>query len=135
MLDGELRLLRVRGCTVSLTGSNGRAGLGPDHDYSEPREHGADLRILLCHYPWVHERLAPGAFQLVLSGHMHGGQICVPLPAGRIPLAHPTARHIDGTYVRDGCTMHVSPGLGTTFVGLRVLARPEATLLVLRRLP
>jgi predicted MPP superfamily phosphohydrolase len=28
--------------------------------------------------------------------------------------------------------MHVSPGLGTTFLPFRVLARPEATLLVLR---
>jgi predicted MPP superfamily phosphohydrolase len=31
-------------------------------------------------------------------------------------------------------TLHVSPGLGTTFVPFRLFARPEATELVLRRL-
>jgi predicted MPP superfamily phosphohydrolase len=31
--------------------------------------------------------------------------------------------------------MHVSPGLGTTFVPFRFFARPEATELVLRAVP
>ena len=37
-----------------------------------------------------------------------------------------------GLYQREGTLMHVSPGLGTTFLPFRILARPEATLLVLR---
>ena len=48
----------------------------------------ADLRILLCHYPDVIDRLPEGAFDLVLSGHLHDGQICVPWPGGRLRLAH-----------------------------------------------
>jgi hypothetical protein len=92
----------------------------------------ADLRILLCHFPTVLDRLTPGAFQLVLAGHLHGGQICVPWPGGRVGLAHPRARFRGGLYQREGTLMHISPGIGTTFLPLRVLARPEATLLVLR---
>jgi predicted MPP superfamily phosphohydrolase len=37
------------------------------------------------------------------------------------------ARYLEGVYRRDGTVMHVSPGLGTTFVPFRLAARPEAT--------
>jgi hypothetical protein len=92
----------------------------------------ADLRILLCHYPTVLRRVPPGAFHLVLAGHMHDGQIAVPYVLGKLRLAHPRAPYWTGIYRRDGTTMHVSPGLGTTFVPFRFFARPEATELVLQ---
>ena len=38
----------------------------------------------------------------------------------------------EGVYREGGVTLHVSPGLGTTFVPFRFFARPEATELVLR---
>ena len=37
------------------------------------------------------------------------------------------AREVEGVYVRPAATLHVSPGLGTTFVPFRFAARPEAT--------
>ncbi len=92
----------------------------------------ADLRILLCHFPRVLDRLEPDRFELVLAGHMHDGQIAIPYPGGKLRLAHPTARYPCGVYRNDAATMHVSPGLGTTFVPFRFAARPEATELVLR---
>ena len=73
----------------------------------------ADLRILLCHFPRVLDRLEPGSFDLVLAGHMHDGQICVPYPGGKIRLAHPTARYVRGVYRTAGrrrCTSR--PGSG-----------------------
>lgn len=92
----------------------------------------ADLRILLCHYPTVVDELQPGLFDLVLAGHMHDGQIAVPFPGGKLRLAHLSAPYSKGLYRRAGGLMHVSPGLGTTFVPFRFFARPEATELVLR---
>ena len=50
----------------------------------------------------------------------------------RLLLAHPRSRYRNGVYRRRTTTMHVSPGLGTTFVPFRFFARPEATELVLR---
>jgi predicted MPP superfamily phosphohydrolase len=47
-------------------------------------------------------------------------------------LAHLGARYSHGVYRRGRTVMHVSPGLGTTFVPFRFAARPEATELVLR---
>jgi predicted MPP superfamily phosphohydrolase len=91
-----------------------------------------ELRILLCHFPRVLDELEPGAFDLVLAGHMHDGQICIPYPGGKIRLAHPRAPYAAGVYRSQAATLHVSPGLGTTFVPFRFAARPEATELVLR---
>jgi predicted MPP superfamily phosphohydrolase len=70
-------------------------------------------------------------FQLVLAGHLHGGQIVVPSPRGRVSLAHPGARFVSGVYPIAGGVMHIAPGTGTTFVPFRFLARPEVTELVL----
>ena len=91
----------------------------------------ADLSILLSHFPEALDAIAAGSFDLVLAGHMHDGQICLPYPGGKIRFAHPAARYTHGLYERAGTTMHVSPGLGTTFVPFRFFARPEATELVL----
>jgi uncharacterized protein len=92
----------------------------------------ADLRILLCHYPRVLDQLEPGRFELVLSGHMHDGQITLPYPGGKVRFAHLSARYPRGVFRSDSAVMHVSPGLGTTFVPFRFGARPEATELLLR---
>ena len=77
--------------------------------------------------------LEPGAFDLVLAGHMHDGQITRAVPgrqaAARASDARATRAASTGTR---GGVMHVSPGLGTTFVPFRFAARPEATELVLR---
>ena len=59
------------------------------------------------------------------------GQICVPWPGGRLRLAHIRWTYVRGLYPRPGGVMHLSAGLGTTFVPFRFLARPEATELVL----
>jgi predicted MPP superfamily phosphohydrolase len=92
----------------------------------------ADLRILLCHFPEIMRRLPAGVFHLVLAGHYHGGQICLPTPWGRLPLKEFRAPYLHGLYPMDSGVLHVSRGLGTSFVPLRLLARPEATLLTLR---
>jgi uncharacterized protein len=93
----------------------------------------AGLRLLLCHFPSVVDRIPAGAFHLVLSGHLHAGQICLPLTRRRrLTLAHPKTRFVAGVYRTPSATMHVSPGTGTTFVPFRFFARPEVTELVLR---
>jgi predicted MPP superfamily phosphohydrolase len=64
---------------------------------------------------------------------MHAGQIVLPYPGGRVRFAHLRAALTEGPYRERGVTLHVSPGLGTTFVPFRFFARPEVTELVLQR--
>ena len=126
---------RGRSSTCAVCGS-GSPGSTRAHVAGSPScGRTAALTILLSHFPNVLDRPAAEGFDLVLAGHMHDGQICVPYPGGKLRLAHPSARYTHGFYRRDGTVMHVSPGLGTTFVPFRFFARPEATELVLRSAP
>jgi predicted MPP superfamily phosphohydrolase len=135
LLADEGAWLEVRGRRVHVAGSDPRARWSRRRKRpAELAVEGADLSILLCHYPQAIDALPLGAFDLVLAGHMHDGQISVPYPGGKLRLAHPTARYTSGLYRRPGGVLHVSPGLGTTFVPFRFFARPEATELVLRTL-
>jgi predicted MPP superfamily phosphohydrolase len=92
----------------------------------------APFRLLLCHFPGVCRRLPPGAFHLILAGHMHAGQIALPLPGRPLALAHPRAPELCGVYETPAGVLHVSPGTGTSLLPLRFFARPEVTELILR---
>jgi predicted MPP superfamily phosphohydrolase len=135
LLSDEGETIELRGQSVYVAGSDPRARWSKRRRRpAELAVAGPGLSILLCHYPQSVDHLPAGAFDLVLAGHMHDGQISVPLPRGKLRLAHPRARYTSGLYRRPGGVLHVSPGLGTTFVPFRFFARPEATELVLRRL-
>ncbi|MDX6413281.1 MAG: uncharacterized protein QOH23_691 [Gaiellaceae bacterium] len=136
LLVDESATVELRGHRVQIVGVDPRAYRQGSSRPWELVDDTADLRILLCHFPYVLSFLPPGAFDLVLSGHMHDGQIAIPLGRNRkFRFAHPNVRFATGLYERAGGTMHVSPGLGTTFVPFRFFARPEATELVLKPRP
>jgi uncharacterized protein len=136
LLVDEGETVDVRGCRVQIVGVDPRAYRQRRSEPWKLVDESADLRILLCHFPYVLDFLPAGAFDLVLAGHMHDGQISFPLGRSRrFRFAHPRTRYATGLYERPGGTMHVSPGLGTTFVPFRFFARPEATELVLSALP
>ena len=122
--------VELRGHRVELGGIDPRTWLERGASGFPPSD--ADLRILLCHFPRVLDHVEPGRWHLVLAGHLHAGQIVLPDGRRRLLLAHPSAPYPEGVFVRGETTMHVSPGLGTTFVPFRYFARPEATELVLR---
>jgi predicted MPP superfamily phosphohydrolase len=132
LLEDEAVEVTVRGRRIQITGVDPRSyplGRARPGELADPT---ADLRLLLCHFPGIVRRLRPGTFQLVLSGHLHAGQIVVPYPGGRLRLAHLRAREVEGLYRYGETTLHVSPGIGTTFVPFRFFARPEVTELVVR---
>jgi uncharacterized protein len=135
LLEDDERTLEIRGRSVQIVGVDPRSyrlGRARAERIAAPE---ADLRILLCHYPNVIDKLEPGVFDLVLAGHLHAGQICIPYGFGKFRLAHVRWTYVEGIYRRPGGVLHVSPGLGTTFVPFRFFARPEATMLVLQSAP
>jgi uncharacterized protein len=129
LLDTTVEL-EERGRRVELAGVDPRTWLA--RRSSGFAESDADLRILLCHFPRALDTVPAGRWHLILAGHLHAGQIVLPYGFGKLLLAHPGARYPEGLFERDGTVLHVSPGLGTTFVPFRFFARPEATELVLR---
>jgi uncharacterized protein len=130
LLLDTAEVVELRGKRVELAGVDPRTWLQrKSSGFDDPD---ADLRILLCHFPRALVTVPEGRWDLILAGHLHAGQIVLPYGFGKLLLAHPGARFPEGVFRRGSTVMHVSPGLGTTFVPFRFFARPEATELVLR---
>lgn len=131
LLEDSSVLLEVRGRRIQVVGGDPRWDwkMGGLERLADPE---ADLRILLFHYPDVTQWLPPGKYGVILAGHLHGGQICLPTPRGKLRLEHLRAAHWEGMHRTPAGLLHVSRGLGTSLVPFRFLARPEATKLVLR---
>jgi hypothetical protein len=132
LLGDEGVEIELRGRRAQLVGVDPRTYRRREARPHELADPDVDLRVLLCHFPGITGRIPTEAFHLVLCGHLHAGQIVVPFPGGRLRLAHLRARDIEGFYRYGSSVLHVSPGLGTTFVPFRFFARPEVTELVVR---
>jgi hypothetical protein len=135
VLADERTEVELRGSRVQIVGVDPRTYARREARPAELADPSAALRILLCHFPGIVRRVPAEAFHLVLSGHLHAGQIAIPLPGRKIRLAHPRVRHAEGLFREGSTVQHVSPGVGTTFVPFRLFARPEVTELVVRSRP
>jgi uncharacterized protein len=132
VLNDEALDVELRGRRVQLVGVDPRSVLRRQARPAALADPDADLRLLLCHFPKIVASLPAGAFDLILSGHVHDGQINIPYGRGKLRLGEPRARYPSGIYRTSAGTLHVSPGLGTTLVPFRFFARPEATELLLQ---
>jgi hypothetical protein len=131
LLEDSSIVIEFAGKRIQLVGGDPRPG------WSSRRlellaDPSADLTVLLFHFPDVSEWLPPGSYDLIVAGHLHGGQICLPTPRGKLRLEHLRAPHWEGLHETPAGMLHVSRGLGASFVPFRFLARPEATKLTLR---
>jgi predicted MPP superfamily phosphohydrolase len=85
--------------------------------------------ILMAHNPDSKDVLSSQPWDLMLSGHTHGGQMFIPL-VGR-PLAPvKDKRYVAGLGEWNGRLIHVSTGVGTAY-GARINCRPEINLLTI----
>jgi predicted MPP superfamily phosphohydrolase len=103
----------------------------------------ADLRVGVAHAPYLRvlDGMTNDRADLILAGHTHGGQLCVPgigalvtncdLDTARVKgLSRHPANDEAGSY------LHVSAGLGTSpYAPVRFACPPEATLLTLTGAP
>jgi predicted MPP superfamily phosphohydrolase len=131
LLTDQSVAVDLRGSRVQIVGVDPRSYASREAKPESMTDESANLRILLCHFPGIVKRI-PGAFHLILAGHMHAGQIVVPYPGGKLRLAHLRAHDVEGVHEYGSTVLHVSPGLGTTFLPFRLFARPEVTELVVR---
>ncbi|KYH33317.1 metallophosphoesterase [Neomoorella mulderi] len=91
------------------------------------------FKILLAHAPDFAPRAAEAGLPLVLSGHSHGGQVCLPGVGG---LAYPPLgrKYSQGLHRVEGTRtwVYTNRGLGTSIVPVRLFCPPEVTVLTLR---
>ena len=92
------------------------------------------LGVTHAPYRRILDSFARDESDLILAGHTHGGQVCIPfygalvtncdLPTGQ---AKGLSTH---TFAQHTCPMHVSAGVGTSpITPVRIACRPEATVL------
>lgn len=137
-LDGTHRrsTLRVSDRTVALAGvDDPHIAYDRYSTIAGPADPAADLRLGLTHspQPYILDAFADDGYDLVMAGHTHGGQLCVPgfgaivtncdLDRGRVKGASRWGSHM---------WLHVSAGLGTSpYAPVRFACPPEASLLTL----
>jgi predicted MPP superfamily phosphohydrolase len=68
-----------------------------------------------------------GKYDLILSGHSHGGQVRLPI-LGALIVPIGVDGYEKGWYFTPAGWLHVSSGLGTFFLPTRFFCRPEITL-------
>lgn len=148
LIGHGIQLLRNTGTSVrSSVGESGAI-----HVFGVEHGHGADLRatleavgdrtgprVLLAHSPEILWESTIGEFDLVLSGHTHGGQVRLS------PWRHQTALDVGmtlggmrapivrGTGHHAGVPVVVSNGIGVTRFPVRLFAPPQVHFITLRR--
>ncbi|MBB4935612.1 putative MPP superfamily phosphohydrolase [Lipingzhangella halophila] len=97
-----------------------------------PADPGADLRLGVMHSPEPTnlDRFAADGYQLLLAGHTHGGQLCLPYFGTLVTNCGIDRRRAWGLHRYGTSWLHVSAGLGTSPTApVRFCCRPEASLL------
>ena len=99
----------------------------------------ADLRVGVAHAPYLRvlDAMAADHADLILAGHTHGGQLCIPGVGALVTNCDLDTKRAKGLsrHPADdeaGAFLHVSAGLGTSpYAPVRFACPPEATLLTL----
>ncbi|MCA1850432.1 MAG: metallophosphoesterase, partial [Acidobacteria bacterium] len=117
---------------LQLAGINDWSWNGADWTRALRGLEGTHPSVLLSHQPSVLDLPQTDGLSLILSGHTHGGQICLPLVGAPVRFIN-EFRYISGLYERRGTKLYVSRGTGVIGIPVRIGARPEIALLRLRR--
>ena len=102
-----------------------------DLDVALRRSPSGMFKILLAHRPGAFDGAAPRGIPLTLAGHIHGGQIYLPVigwSAGRL-----ITKYVMGHFRQGASQLYVSRGIGVVGVPIRVFVPPEIAVLELRR--
>lgn len=127
LLDNRSEVVRVRDQSVRFAGVGDLWSGGVDADLAFVDVRPEAPVILLAHNPDTKDMLRDRPWDLMLSGHTHGGQVVLPLVGERfVPVRD--KRFIAGLKHWDGRQVYITRGVGS-IRGVRVNCRPEVTVL------
>ena len=134
-LRGEAQALRFGNATLNLAGTDFES-----QRFRKRYLQGAErlivpgaANILLQHNPDVFPAAARQGYNLLLAGHTHGGQVTVEILDASINPARFFTPYVYGLYRQGNAAAYVTRGIGTIGIPARIGARPEISLLRLRK--
>lgn len=139
ILEDEAVALEKDGGTLRLAGLtdyafHGRFEKEEGIENTEKRlrallKEGEEYTVLLSHRPQLFPAYAACGADLTLCGHLHGGQIRLPLIGGLASIGQPDS----GLYTKGDVQMVISRGLGNSLFPFRVNNRPEIVVVELQK--
>jgi predicted MPP superfamily phosphohydrolase len=137
VVRGDVHLIERDGSTLAIAGID-----DPDNwQFDDPQTLAVGrtlhdvprdaFTILLAHRPGAFDTARRHDVPLTLSGHIHGGQIAIPMvgwSAGQL-----ITKYVAGHFASGPSQLYVSRGIGVVGVPIRVFAPPELALFELRR--
>jgi uncharacterized protein len=142
-LDNRRGQLTVNGLDIALGGVHDPHADRDRYDLiAGPADPAADLRLGVLHSPEppVMDQFVADGYDLLLAGHTHGGQLCVPGFGALVTNCGIERARVRGLSMHPQVSpdhgktawLHVSAGLGTSpWAPARFACRPEASLLTL----
>lgn len=138
-LTQRRRTITIAGTTIEFRGTNdGHLNEDRYGEVAGPPAPAVDVALGVTHAPY--QRLLSGmtsdGLDLILAGHTHGGQVCIPGYGALVSNCDLSPRLAKGLSEYHAGSrkafVHVSAGLGTSpYAPIRFACRPEATLLTL----
>ena len=122
VLENESVLLEKNGEYISLVGvSDQNFGEAPtNEELLALKDEKADFSIILAHRPQGFDQYAACGYDLLLCGHLHGGQFRLPFLGGLYAPNYGFFPEYDGgTYEKEGSVMVVSRGVGNSSFPIR----------------
>ncbi|MEZ0325999.1 MAG: metallophosphoesterase [Fimbriimonas sp.] len=115
---------------VTIAGIDDAIANKHDMDFLSKGRHSKSLLALFHEPDFVKD--VPGHISLQVSGHSHGGQICLPTGVA-VHTPYGAKKYIAGFYPEAKVPLYVTRGVGTTGTDWRLFCLPEVSILTLRQ--
>ncbi len=123
VLDNESVFFEKNGKKIKIGGVSEKNLIAGNIDKDESEY----FSVLLAHIPHFCEFYEESGYDMVLTGHAHGGQIRMPF--SKMPLVAPNQglfpKYTEGSYTAGKTRVFVSRGLGRSVMPQRIFNKPE----------
>lgn len=139
ILRRQAHQIRWGNSVLNVVGVDYQRGASRDHYLAGAQRliYPEGFNVLLSHNPDVFPVAARQGYDLLLSGHTHGGQVTFEILDESINPARFYTPYVRGLYrlgpLDTSAAAYVTPGIGTIGIPARIGAPPEISLLTLRK--
>lgn len=131
LLDNSARRVDLQGWKLNVVGVGDiwANEFSPEKAFAAVPGETDSVTTVLSHNPDTKDGLQKFSWDLMLSGHTHGGQVSLPFVGAPIAPVK-DKRFVKGLRAWDNRWIHVTKGVGNLY-GVRINCRPEVSLLTL----